>query len=33
MSTDLAHIIRAVKPRLEPLDVVLPGSDGIELMR
>ena len=30
---DLAHIIRAEKPRLVLLDLVLPGCNGIELMR
>ena len=30
---DLAHIIRTEKPQLVLLDLVLPGSDGIELMR
>ena len=30
---DVAHIIRAEKPRLVLLDLVLPGRNGIELMR
>ena len=30
---DLAHIIRSEKPRLVLLDLVLPGCNGIELMR
>ena len=29
---DLAHIIRTEKPRLVLLDLMLPGTDGIELM-
>ena len=30
---DLARIIRTEKPQLVLLDLVLPGSDGLELMR
>ena len=30
---ELAHVIRAEKPSLVLLDLVLPGKDGIELMR
>ena len=30
---ELAHLIRTEKPRLVLLDLILPGKDGIELMR
>ena len=30
---EIAHIVRAERPRLVVLDLVLPGTDGIELMR
>ena len=30
---DLTHIIRTEKPQLVLLDLLLPGSDGIELMQ
>ena len=30
---ELAHIVRTEKPRLVLLDLILPGGDGIELMR
>ena len=32
-SDELAHLIRSARPQLVLLDLLLPGSDGIELMR